>query len=64
MMWLIWSNEHNSWWRAGGAGYTKIKSEAGRYDFDKAIKEVQDANEGLRAEAPEETMCPDWEVPS
>lgn len=28
---LIWSNEHTSWWRAGQRGYTQVIDEAGRY---------------------------------
>lgn len=29
----IWSNEHEAYWRANGAGYTTDGLEAGLYDF-------------------------------
>lgn len=35
---LVWSHEHNGWWRAGGAGYTRNPHEAGRYSRDKALR--------------------------
>ena len=28
---LIWSNQHGMWWRAGKRGYTPYIEEAGRY---------------------------------
>jgi hypothetical protein len=28
---LIWSNEHRMWWRAGHLGYTSLIRHAGRY---------------------------------
>lgn len=31
MQYLIWSNEHRSWWRADHSGYTQLIEEAGRY---------------------------------
>lgn len=31
-MYLIWSYEHDAWWKPGWHGYTKDISEAGRYD--------------------------------
>lgn len=42
--WLIWSNEHGAWWRAGESGYTKSKQNAGRYSFEKACQIVERAN--------------------
>jgi len=42
--WLIWSIEHNSWWRPNENGYTPHRLEAGRYTFDKAINIVTWAN--------------------
>jgi hypothetical protein len=29
---VIWSIEHDAWWRPGWAGYTPVLAEAGRYD--------------------------------
>lgn len=31
-MYLIWSFEHNAWWRENRCGYTEQIDEAGRYD--------------------------------
>lgn len=33
---LIWSTEHNAYWRPDSAGYTRIQSEAGRYSEQEA----------------------------
>jgi hypothetical protein len=42
--WLIWSMEHGRWWRPDSAGYTKLRSEAGRYSFADALDIVHNAN--------------------
>jgi hypothetical protein len=34
---LVWSNEHGAWWRAGEAGYSRNLAEAGRYSRDRAL---------------------------
>ncbi|MEE5046270.1 hypothetical protein V2J81_23210 [Pseudomonas alliivorans] len=34
----IWSGEWQCYWRANGCGYTTVKSEAGIYTFDDAVK--------------------------
>ena len=41
--WLIWSNEHGSWWMPAHRGYTIRYSEAGRYSFKEAIQICRDA---------------------
>lgn len=41
---LIWSIEHDAWWRPGRTGYTRTLSEAGRYSFIEAIQILQRAN--------------------
>lgn len=41
--WLIWSNEHGSWWAPNESGYTLKLSEAGRYSFKRAIEICRDA---------------------
>ncbi len=41
---LIWSVEHNSWWKAHRCGYTPDKKEAGRYEFNEATEIILDAN--------------------
>lgn len=58
--WLIWSNEHNGWWRANEAGYTKLRSEAGRYGFERASVIVARANAHLSdKDRPYEAMVRD-----
>jgi len=37
---LIWSNEHQAWWRSNGRGYTNQLSEAGIYDINDAWSKV------------------------
>ena len=44
MKYLIWSNEHNAWWRADSQGYTTSVISAGRYDIHDAIKICNGAN--------------------
>ena len=40
---LVWSNEHRGWWRAGRCGYTPGLAEAGRYSREAAIEICRDA---------------------
>jgi hypothetical protein len=40
---LIWSNEHRAWWRAGGHGYSKGLEGAGRYTRARALEICRDA---------------------
>jgi hypothetical protein len=35
-MWLVWSHEHNAWWRPNSAGYTMHIATAGRYTKQEA----------------------------
>jgi len=42
--WLIWSHEHDAWWRAARWGYTRNWHEAGRYDILEAVEICLDAN--------------------
>lgn len=58
--WLIWSNEHRMWWGAGRCGYFKLRSKAGRYSFDEAVRIVTEGNQFRHpAEDPQEMMIPD-----
>lgn len=57
--WLIWSIEHNAWWKAGHNGYTEMREEAGRYSFDAAITIVSQANKYRRFTVPNEAMVRD-----
>lgn len=63
--WLIWSNEHESWWAPESRGYTTSFEKAGRYNFDQAIKICRGANYLLNAPGevkgkiiPNEAMVP------
>lgn len=42
--WLIWSMEHDGWWKPNRNGYTEYLSEAGRYSFEDALDIVASAN--------------------
>jgi hypothetical protein len=42
--WLIWSYEHDAWWRPGSWGYTRELAEAGRYSAAEAERIVARAN--------------------
>lgn len=50
MTFLIWSMDHNAWWRPRAAGYTKKKSEAGRYTIEQALSHRLD---GASEDTPE-----------
>jgi hypothetical protein len=39
--WLIWSNEHQMWWKANRAGYTVDVMCAGRYALEDALAETR-----------------------
>lgn len=40
---LVWSNEHQMWWRPGHRGYTRTIEEAGRYSHTEATEIVSRA---------------------
>jgi hypothetical protein len=40
---LVWSNEHQMWWRPSHGGYTGYIEEAGRYEQDVAVQIVANA---------------------
>lgn len=42
--WLIWSNEHRAWWKAGGWGYTTLTQHAGVFSEINAKRIVAEAN--------------------
>lgn len=43
-VYLIWSAEHNAWWRPGHNGYTTSIEEAGVYEKHAAEKIIDNAN--------------------
>lgn len=45
-IYLIWSNEHNAWWRPNRNSYTTDISKAGRYSLEMAIEICNGANYG------------------
>jgi hypothetical protein len=40
---LVWSNEHGGWWKAGGWGYSTGLNEAGHFSRDQAIRICRNA---------------------
>lgn len=44
---LIWINEHVSWWRANSQGYTYSIEDAGRYSRKEAMDICRGANFGF-----------------
>lgn len=43
-LFLIWSIEHDAWWRPQSLGYTRTLSEAGRYTRHEAEQILRRAN--------------------
>src|SRR4051812_39839568 len=41
---LIWSIQHDAWWKPGSLGYTHHVAEAGRYSVDEAARILQQCN--------------------
>jgi hypothetical protein len=42
--WLLWSYEHERWWKPYNWGYTSELTEAGRYTLAEAIAICEEAN--------------------
>jgi hypothetical protein len=42
-LYLVWSNEHRGWWKAGGWGYDAGLKMAGRFSRDEAIRICREA---------------------
>lgn len=54
---LLWSNEHGGWWKAGGWGYTLDHRDAARYGRAQAVSVVYEAGAyGPYLGVPNETM--------
>lgn len=58
---LIWSHEHNGWWKPGGWGYTDRIYQAGRYHEAVASEICAKAALGWTGELPPEVMVPEAE---
>jgi len=48
LKYLIWSNEHNAWWRSKEAGYTYQIEFAGVYSREETINICATARDGIR----------------
>jgi hypothetical protein len=60
---LIWSNEHQAWWRANSDGYTIDVDQAGRYPRDRAIEIASGARDGwFHGVAPSEIAIAESDV--
>ena len=46
MKFLIWSQGHKAWWRPDAMGYTKKRSEAGRYTVEGLSRCILDGADG------------------
>jgi len=44
MEYLVWSFEHNAWWKTGRRGYTTNIADAGKYSIEEAEKICSQAN--------------------
>lgn len=38
LMYRLWSNKHQAWWRPAAQGYTPDQAEAGRYTEEEAVR--------------------------
>ena len=62
-MYLIWSNEHQLWWRPGSMGYTSSVDEAGRYERQEALDIASGSRDGwFYGEAPPEIAISETDV--
>jgi hypothetical protein len=59
MKFLIWSNEHDRWWKSNANGYTEYEDQAGLFSFNEAATICLDANKYQMPNAkPNEMMFP------
>lgn len=45
---LVWSSEHNAWWRPNRCGYTLNLPQAGRYTRTEVLAICRDARDGIQ----------------
>lgn len=59
ILYRIWSNEHNAWWKHARNGYTEDMAEAGIYPRDEALSICREANRFNKSpNVPNEAMVP------
>ncbi len=65
MMYLVWSNEHNAWWKPNGRGYTMFAAKAGLYSFGEAKSICWKGRDGWREDGkvPDEVLVPIEGIP-
>ena len=56
-LWLLWSIEHQAWWKPDFLGYTTQRAMAGKYSYAVAVNIVLYANIG-KHDKPNEAMIP------
>lgn len=56
--WLVWSREHNAWWRPNSAGYTDNVFNAGRYAEWEARDICRGGRDPQRDGSPSEVAIP------
>ncbi len=59
---LIWSNEHNAWWRPNSRGYCADIRDAGQYTMREAENICANAYPRIKNEPPPEVMIDKDEV--
>ncbi len=64
IVYLLWSNKHDMWWKPAARGYTNNQTEAGRYSEAEALAYVlRSAECGILAQVTCMVAAPDnWAV--
>jgi hypothetical protein len=59
---LIWSNQHKSWWRPNSQGYTYFVEKAGRYNREQAMRIAAQTWRHAENGPPDEIAIPEYVV--
>lgn len=54
--WLVWSNEHEGFWKGNNLGYTRKYHEAGRFTMNEAISIYTSQNSDLSSDKVKNTV--------